>query len=101
MTKLKDSTQMMQPILLKQNQAKKISSIPRLPRCLSKESTNTSSMSKSAEELKSTMSGMKTNCGVGMKPDCNDAGDKTNPTVGMKTDCNVGNKSTASGTKML
>jgi hypothetical protein len=28
-TKLKDSTQMMQPILLKQNQAKKISSIPR------------------------------------------------------------------------
>jgi hypothetical protein len=70
MTKLKDSAQMMQPILLKQNQAKKISSIPRLPRCLSRERTNTSSMSKSAEEWKSTMSGMKTDRGVSKKPDC-------------------------------
>jgi hypothetical protein len=63
-TKLKDSAQMMQPILLKQNQAKKISSIPRLPRCLSRERTNTSSMNESAEEWKSTMSGMKTDRGA-------------------------------------
>jgi hypothetical protein len=101
MMKLKDSTQMMQPILLKQNQARKISSIPRLPRCLSRERTNTSSMSESAEEWKSTMSGMKTDRGVGKKPNCNEVGNKTDCNVGMKTDCKVGNKSTASGTKML
>jgi hypothetical protein len=47
------------------------------------------------------MSGMKTNRGVSKKPDCNEVGNKTDHTVGMKTDCNVGNKSTASGTKML
>jgi hypothetical protein len=57
-------------------------------------------MSESAEEWKS-MSGMKTNHSVGKKPDCNEVGNKTNRNVGMKTDCNVGNKSTASGTKML
>jgi hypothetical protein len=58
-------------------------------------------MSKSAEEWKSTMSGMKTDRDVSKKPDCNDVGNKTNRNVGMKTDCKVGNKSTASGTKML
>jgi hypothetical protein len=58
-------------------------------------------MSDSAEEWKSTMSGMKTDCGVGKKPDCNEVGNKTDCNVGMKTDCNVSNKSTASGTKML
>jgi hypothetical protein len=57
-------------------------------------------MSKSAEEWKS-MSGMKTDRGVGKKPDCNEVGNKTDRNVSMKTDCNVGNKSTASGTKML
>jgi hypothetical protein len=51
-------------------------------------------MSESAE-------GWKTDRGVGKKPDCNDVGDKTDHNVGMKTDCNVGNKSTASGSKML
>jgi hypothetical protein len=99
--KPKDSTQKMQPILLRQNQAKKISSIPRLPRRPSRKRTNTSSMGKSAEEWKSTVSGMKTNRGVGKKPNCNDVGNKTNRNVGMKTDCNVVNKSTVSGTKML
>jgi hypothetical protein len=54
-----------------------------------------------ARTWKSTMSGMKTDCGVGKKPDCNNIGDKTDRNVGRKTDCNVGNKSTASGTKML
>jgi hypothetical protein len=44
---------------------------------------------------------METDRGVGKKPDCNDVGDKTDHNVGMKTDCNVGNKSTASGSKML
>jgi hypothetical protein len=58
-------------------------------------------MSKSAEEWKSTMSGMKTDRDVGKKPDCNDVSNKTDRNVSMKTDCNVGNKSTASGTKML
>jgi muramidase (phage lysozyme) len=58
-------------------------------------------MSESAEEWKSTMSGMKTDHGVGKKPNCNDVSDKTDHTVSMKTDCNIGNKSTASGTKML
>jgi hypothetical protein len=57
-------------------------------------------MSESAEEWKS-MSGVKTNHGVGKKSDCNNVGDKTDHNVSMKTDCNVGNKSTASGTKML
>jgi hypothetical protein len=94
MTKIKDSAQMMQLILLQQNQAKKISSIPRLPRCPLRKSTNTSSMSESAEEWK-------TDHGVGKKPDCNDVSNRTNCNVGMKTDCNVSNKSTASGTKML
>jgi hypothetical protein len=43
-------------------------------------------MSESAEEWKS-MSGMKTDRGVGKKPDCNEVG------VGKKPDCNeVGNK---------
>jgi hypothetical protein len=58
-------------------------------------------MGKSAEEWKSTMSGMKTDRGVGKKPNCNDVGNKTNRNVSMKTDCNVSNKSTVSGTKML
>jgi hypothetical protein len=58
-------------------------------------------MGKSAEEWKSTLSGMKTDRGVGKKPDCNDVGNKTNRNVSMNTDCNVGNKSTVSGMKML
>jgi hypothetical protein len=57
-------------------------------------------MSKSAEEWKS-MSGMKTDHGVGKKPDCNEVSNKTDLNVGMKTDCIVGNKSAASGTNML
>jgi hypothetical protein len=68
-TKLKDSTQMMQPI--------------------------------PTESSKEDQFNPKTDCGVGKKPDCNEIGNKTDHNVGMKTDCNVGNKSTASGTKML
>jgi hypothetical protein len=58
-------------------------------------------MGKSTEEWKSAVSGMKTDRGVGKKPDCNDVGNKTNRNAGMKTDCNVSNKSTVSGMKML
>jgi hypothetical protein len=58
-------------------------------------------MSESAEEWKSTMSGMKADHGVGKKPNCNDVSNKTDHIVSMKTDCNIGNKSTVSGTKML